>query len=114
MFGGRDVHEALARRLVDLPQAEAFTIFDSTGHQVNVSRNGRCQTTLSPTKSISAISPLRRIPNLRLRADHQPLSGTQTVFLVRRLTGRDGASWALSSRRSCSDYLEGVFRQDRI
>lgn len=31
MFGGRDVHEALARRLVDLPQAEAFTISTPPG-----------------------------------------------------------------------------------
>ncbi len=34
-FGGQDIHDALAKRLVDLPQATAFTMLDSAGHFVN-------------------------------------------------------------------------------
>jgi hypothetical protein len=38
-FGSPAIHDALARRLIDLPQTEAFAILDATGHFVNESRN---------------------------------------------------------------------------
>ena len=38
LFGGADVHEALKQRLSDLPQANALSVIDSTGHFVNQTR----------------------------------------------------------------------------
>ena len=38
MFGSRDIHDGLAKHLVNLPQAEAFGVVDATGHLVNISR----------------------------------------------------------------------------
>ena len=34
-FGGAEYHEALARRLIDLPQTASFVIFDAAGNFVN-------------------------------------------------------------------------------
>ena len=91
MFGGLDMHEALRKRLTDLPQAEAFTLVDATGQMVNTSRQWPM-----PEYSLADQEYFRTLAG---RSDPGPYismpgvshsSGAQTVFLARRLIGWDG------------------------
>jgi diguanylate cyclase (GGDEF)-like protein len=91
-FGTRDVHDALVRRMVNLPQTEAFTILDATGHIVNGSRQWP-----PPVYSLSDQDYFRDLaatpdPNPYVSAPGKSRSsGEPTVFLARRLTALDGS-----------------------
>ncbi len=92
LFGGKDVHEALKQRLSDLPQANALSVIDSTGHFVNQTRPWP-----SPDYTVDDRSYFRYFAST---ADPNPyisepevgrVTGLPTVFLVRRLNGPDGS-----------------------
>ncbi len=92
VFGLWDVHEALVRRLVDLPQAGSFAIVDSQGHLVN-------QTRQWPNPAYSLLDRAY-FQHFKTVSDptawlSEPLvsrstSKLSTVVLARRVTARDG------------------------
>ena len=109
-FGTRDVHDALVKRLVDLPQTEAFTILDATGHIVNGSRQWP-----PPPYSVADQDYFR---HLAATADPNPYvsapstsrsSGAPTVFLARRLTGSDGNFLGVIVAPILLNYFETFF-----
>lgn len=102
MFGGREVYEALSKRLTDLPQTEAFDILDATGHLVNESRQWP-----PPDYSLASRDYFRYFA---ATLDSRPYiseparshaSGASRFFSHAGLPHRMEPSWALSSRRSC-------------
>jgi PAS domain S-box-containing protein len=110
LFGGLDVHEALAKRLIDLPQAEAFSIIDATGHLVNASRQWSM-----PDYSRATQDYFRHFANA---PDPNPYisepgtsrsSGAPTVFLVRRLTASDGRFLGIVSAPILLGYFDAFF-----
>lgn len=90
-FGGKDVHDELAARLVNLPQAEAFAILDSFGNVVNSSRAWP-----APQYSRAEQSYFQHFAD---RPDSRPyvsapsispISHMPVVFLARRITSAEG------------------------
>ena len=109
-FGGRDIHEALAKRLIDLPQAEAFAIINSVGHIVNVSREWP-----APGYSVAGQSYFRTLIGT---PDPGPYisepgtshsSGARTVFLARRVTAADGTFLCIVVAPILLDYFDRIF-----
>ncbi len=107
MFGGIDVHEALARRLVNLPQAEAFTIDDADGNLVNGSRDWPV-----PDYSLAYQSYFRHLAETPGDAPYvsEPgishSSGARTVFLARRLSAANGTFVGVVVAPIRLDYFE--------
>ncbi len=109
-LGGRETYEALTKRLVDLPQAEAFTIVDATGHIVNVTRQWP-----APAYSLADRDYLRYFA---ATADNHAYvsepaisrsSGAQTIFLARRLTAASGAFLGVVVAPIRIEYFDGFF-----
>jgi diguanylate cyclase (GGDEF)-like protein len=109
-FGGRDVHEALAKRLIDLRQTEAFDIIDSTGHFVNETRQWPM-----PNYSVAYQDYFHY---LAATPDPSPYistpgtshsSGATTVFLARRLTSPDGTFLGVVVAPIRLGYFEAFF-----
>jgi PAS domain S-box-containing protein len=110
MFGGLEVHEALAKRLIDLPQAEAFSIIDATGHLVNLSRQWPV-----PDYSLAHEDYFRHFADA---PDPSPyisepttnrFSGAPTVFLVRRVNGSDGRFLGVVGAPILLGYFDAFF-----
>jgi diguanylate cyclase (GGDEF)-like protein/PAS domain S-box-containing protein len=91
VFGGIDVHDALAKRLVDLPQTGSFAILDADGHYVNQSRYWP-----NPAFSFTDRAYFKHFVNAPNTAPYiaEPISsrsrGVPTVTLARRLNAPDG------------------------
>jgi hypothetical protein len=109
-FGDREMHEALEKRLVNLPQTEAFTIVDSAGHLANVSRQWP-----TPFYSLADQAYFRYFAST---PDPNPYisepgvsrsSGAPAVFLARRLTARDGSFLGVLVAPVLLDYFEAFF-----
>jgi signal transduction histidine kinase/HPt (histidine-containing phosphotransfer) domain-containing protein/ActR/RegA family two-component response regulator len=97
MFGSRDIHDALAKHLVNLAQAEAFGVVDATGQLVNISRQWPM-----PDYSLAYQDYFQHFANPLVASprDTGPYisapsasrsTGARTVFLARRLTAPDGS-----------------------
>ena len=90
-FGTREFHDALEKRLIDLPQAEAFTVVDATGHIVSGSREWP-----APNYSLAYQDYFRHFaaapdPDPYISAPGISHStGAHTIFLARRLSAPDG------------------------
>jgi diguanylate cyclase (GGDEF)-like protein len=109
-FGGQDVHEALAKRLSDLPQTEAFDIIDATGHFVNESRQWPVpnysvayQVYFHYLSSTPDPNPYISEPGI----SHS--SGAQTVFLARRLAAPDGTFLGVVVAPILLNYFDAFF-----
>ncbi|WP_428483151.1 bifunctional diguanylate cyclase/phosphodiesterase [Rhodopila sp.] len=110
IFGGLDVHQALARRLVDLPQVIGFTIVDSSGHLVNLSRKW-------PVPDYS-VADRAYFQYFAATADPNPYisepaiartSGEKAIFLVRRITGLNGTFLGVLVAPIRLDYFDTFF-----
>ena len=90
-FGTDIVHEALARRLVDLPQAEAFVVVDATGHIVNEFRDRPRPTYTLTNQPYFVYFTQTADPNPYISEPKQSVTtGTDVIFLARRLTAPNG------------------------
>jgi diguanylate cyclase (GGDEF)-like protein len=115
VFGGPDFHAALAKRLIDLPQAEGFAIVDSTGHFVVASWQWP-----APDYSLADQDYFRHFANA---PDRNPYisdpdisgpgiglpSGVPTVSLVRRLTAPDGTFLGVVVSPILLGYFDAFF-----
>ncbi len=111
-FGGGDVHEALTKRLADLPQAANFIIVDSGGRLVNISgqRPGpeysvadrayfqHFASTPDPGPYVSAPEVSRS-------------SGVRSIFLARRITAPDGGFLGVVIAPIPLTYLNAFFAE---
>jgi diguanylate cyclase (GGDEF)-like protein/PAS domain S-box-containing protein len=109
-FGGRDVYEVLARRLINLPQADTITITDSSGHLINQSR-----TWPPPDYSLADRDYFRHFAET---PDTDPYisepnvnrgSGASSVFLARRITGPHGTFLGVVVAPIRLDYFATFF-----
>lgn len=115
IFGGRDVHEALAKRLADLPQTANFAIVDSTGHLVNASWQWPLPGyTLADRDyfrycaSTSGSKPYISEPGISRSM------GVPSVFLARRLTGADGTFLGVVVAPILLDYFQSFFARTKL
>jgi len=114
-FGTRAAHEALSRRLADLPQVEAFTIGDAAGALVNLSRTW-------PLPNISfANGPILRHFRAAPESDIyvtqpwvSPVTGITTVYLARRLRLPDGSFLGLVTAAIRLSYFSELFAAMRL
>ncbi len=90
-MGGREVFDALKKRLADLPLADAFTVVDATGRLVNFTRQWP-----TPERSMAEREYFKHFAQ---EADTSPFisepsvsstTGARTIFLARRLAAADG------------------------
>ena len=103
VFGGYGVHEALAKRLADLPQTEAFTIDDAAGQLVNGSRQWPVATLLPV---LPGVFPLLRgnagSQALHFRSSYQSFLWSQDPCFSRAGSPHQMERfWVSLSRRSC-------------
>lgn len=90
-LGGQEIHEVLAKYILALPQAEAFTIVDASGHLVNGSRQWP-----EPGYSLDYQEYFRYLSQTVTSGPYiskpgrSRSSGAATVFMARRLTAGDG------------------------
>jgi diguanylate cyclase (GGDEF)-like protein len=112
-FDAHDVHEALMKRLADLPQAEAFAILDAEGRYVNQSRQWP-----TPDLSFADRSFFRHFAAV---ADPSPYisepiasranAGMVTVYLARRITARDGIFLGVVTGAIRLSYFDTFFHK---
>ena len=111
-FGGNDVHEALTKRLTDLPQAEGFIIVDSDGRLVNISRQ----------RPGPAYSVADRAYFLHFASTPDPgpyisepsvsrSSGVHTIFLTRRISALNGSFLGVVIAPIPLNYLDAFFAE---
>jgi diguanylate cyclase (GGDEF)-like protein len=114
-FSTPEIHDALARRLIDLPQTEAFAILDETGRYVNQSQD--------EPKPEYSLAYRRYFENLSSTADprtyvSEPASsrstGERTMFMARRLTEPDGSFLGVAVAVVRLNYFLGFFTGTRL
>jgi diguanylate cyclase (GGDEF)-like protein len=110
-FGGREVHEALARRLADLPQAGGFAILDADGHVVNQSRTWPTQDYSYTDRAYFQHFAMAEDPRAYLS---EPIAsraneGMRAVILARRVTAPDGGFLGIVVSRIQLDYFNALF-----
>jgi diguanylate cyclase (GGDEF)-like protein len=91
-FGGQDMHEALAKRLADLPQAGSFVILDADGKYVNQSRQFPVAAYSLADRAYFQhfVTTLDAGPYITEPLASRANTGVPTVMLVRRVTASDG------------------------
>ena len=109
-FGGFDVHEALAKRLIDLPQTVSFVIFDAAGQFVNdavqwpVPRYANLQRSyMEHFLSTDDAGPYLSEPILSRSF------GFRTTVLARRITAANGSFLGVVMSPIRLDYFETLF-----
>ena len=110
-FGGQAVHDALAKRHIDLPQTSAFSILDAEGRFVNNSRDlGVTEISFADRSHFRHFAstpdpgPFISEP-LHSRVD----AGAPTVYLARRLTARDGTFLGIVLAAIELSYFDAFF-----
>jgi len=110
IFGGYGFHEALAKRLTDLPQTEAFVITDSTGHLVNESRQWPMPDYSLYARDYFQYFATTPDPKPYISEPSTSLSsGARSVFLARRITGSDGSFLGVIVAPILLDYFDAFF-----
>jgi diguanylate cyclase (GGDEF)-like protein len=106
-FGGHDYHEALARRLIDLPQTASFVIFDATGAFVNDSTQWPVPAYSNISRSYfqhfltdPSAAPYFSEPVVSRSLDFR------TTVLSRRITGPDGTFLGVVIAAIRLDYFD--------
>ena len=109
-FGGSDMHEALLKRLTDLPQAADFIIVDSNGRLVNIA-----QQRPGPEYSVADrpyFLHFASTPDLGPYISEPSVSrstGVRAIFLTRRITASDGSFLGVVIAPVPLTYLDAFF-----
>ena len=106
-FGGLDIHVALAKRLIDLPQTSSFVIFDSAGRFVNDS--ARWPMPDYSNLSRSYIQHFLTTPDQGPYISEPLVSqsfGFKTSVLARRISGANGAFLGVIMAPIRLDYFD--------
>ena len=110
-FGGIEIHEALAKRLADLPQAGGFAILDAEGRFVNLSRSWPIPDYSHTDQDYFQHFARSEDPRVYVS---EPVSshagpGVTTVMLARRLTAPDGGFLGVVFAGIKLDYFNALF-----
>jgi predicted signal transduction protein with EAL and GGDEF domain len=90
-LSGSDVNDDLAKRLETLPGRNALLLFDRDGIQINSSRPGPLSTISALDRDYFAHFASHNDPGMYISAPAESRAiGTWTIFLARRVQGRDG------------------------
>ena len=110
-FGGREIHEALAKRLVDLPQAGGFAILDAEGHFVNLSRTWPVPDYSYTDRDYFHHFAQEEDPRVFISEPLQSRAngGVRTVMIARRLTAPDGGFLGVVFSGIKLDYFNTLF-----
>ncbi|HEY7576817.1 MAG TPA: ATP-binding protein [Acetobacteraceae bacterium] len=111
LLGDSATHTLLRERMVNLPQANALTIVDSDGRLINSSRQWPAKpidlsdTDLYAHFRVTNDAALFVGPPLRNR-----VTGSWTVYLARRISGRDGSFLGWAAGALDVAYLTDFYR----
>jgi diguanylate cyclase (GGDEF)-like protein/PAS domain S-box-containing protein len=109
-MSGRDVHVMLNDKITGLPHVESLQLFDSEGNLINLSRfwpvpslNAADQSHFKGLKSDPQLTSIVSAPVLN------GITNTWTVYLVRKVTGRNGEFLGTVNGGLDLQYFERLF-----
>jgi diguanylate cyclase (GGDEF)-like protein len=109
-FGGKDVTEALQKRLTDLPQIESFAIVGSDGNPVNVTGAGTAMAASLPDRSYFRHFAATPDPGVVVTDPIvNPATGATVVPMMRGLRSRDGTFLGVLTASIRLAYFDAFF-----
>ncbi len=111
LLGDKTTHALLRERMINLPQANALTLVDATGHVLNSSRTW--PTTLLDLSDTDVYAHIRATDDQTLIVSpptRNRFTGDWTVYLARRISGPDGAFLGWVAGALDVGYLTDFYR----